>query len=97
MSRYEDELRIVRQLSLVMLEKLEANRHKDMWSGETYANLVELLQAEVIELDQALAHFIDPMSKRGVTAEDVIRECADVANFAAMIVDVIKERGAKQP
>ena len=62
-----------------MIAKLMENQHKRHWSNSTSEYLFQRLQEEVEELHEALHH------KNKV--RDIIRECADVANFAMMIAD----------
>ena len=64
-----------------MLAKLRENAHKGHWSTVDAQQLLEMLRAEVVELGEAFA---------GESIEAIVRECADVANFAAMIADVEK-------
>lgn len=61
-----------------MAVKLLNNRHKAHWSEADTGYLLDRLVQEVMELRQAIDM---------ETAEDVINECADVANFAMMIAD----------
>jgi len=77
-SRIEDEQRIVRDLGIVQLGKLRANKHKPDWQAESVDDLFAFLLLEVEELRAALL-----IGKRA----HVALECADVANFAAMLAD----------
>ena len=61
-----------------MIFKLRRNQHKKHWDTVTNKWLLERLKEEVKELEEALLLNND---------EDVRLECADVANFAAMIAD----------
>lgn len=67
------------------LAKLNEPRNvaKGGWDACHPMELLRLLEVEVKELRAALSH-LSP------NREDVISECADVANFAAMIADVIR-------
>lgn len=72
--------------SVAMRRKLEANRHKDGWeTGNLSSDLSHLmgrLQDEISELRLSVATSdLDPGA--------VLDECADVANFAMMIADVV--------
>ena len=61
-----------------MIEKLGENEHKAHWDTVDEAYLMRRLEEETKELAEALA--------KGDTAE-IIREAADIANFAMMIAD----------
>jgi NTP pyrophosphatase (non-canonical NTP hydrolase) len=63
-----------------MQQKLDENDHKPGWKDEDPQELLYLLTEEVEELRHAILF-------QG--ADDIVRECADVANFAMMIADVI--------
>lgn len=80
----EEERRLVDQLRVYQLEKLEAYRAKGHWHNDSRYGLLRLLQIEVDELIDAITSRKSP--------EDIARECADVANYAAMIADVVKAR-----
>ncbi len=84
MSRVEEEERIVAVLSAAQREKLRENAHKSHWSTDSLSVLFDGLIDEVQELR------IEIFTNRGEDrAEKVLRESADVANFAAMIADVV--------
>lgn len=62
----------------VMMEKqLAANDHKPGWHRDSLESLLERAKEELSELDDAITSGEDP--------EVIIREAADVANFAMMI------------
>lgn len=61
-----------------MSHKLLLTRHRPHWSDSTTAFLLKRLKDEVVELEKA---YKDDKRK------DIVRECADVANFAMMIAD----------
>ena len=63
----------------IMESKLQ---QADGWKDENALWLFERLVQEVFELHEALI-------KTTYSEEDVIKECADVANFAMMIADII--------
>lgn len=70
---------VVRWFCDRMYDKLHKNQHKGVsWRTETALWLMERLEDEVGELEVA----IDEKNK-----EEIIKECADVANFAMMIAD----------
>jgi len=64
-----------------MAAKLRKNSHKAHWSKASIGYLQSRLSDENIELEQAIAHDTD---------EAIISECYDVANFAMMIADNIR-------
>jgi hypothetical protein len=68
-----------------MRAKLEANEHKGSWRETPYFLLMRGLRDELEELADALI---------GQNWEAVIKESADVANFAMMIAD--RARRAKR-
>lgn len=78
MNRIEDEQQIVRDLGVMQLGKLRANKHKPNWRTHDLGTLMSMLDAEVAELREAIR-----IGKRA----HVALECADVANLAAMIAD----------
>ncbi len=67
-----------------MVAKLAENSHKAHWGTEANTRLLRRLREEVDELRDAL---IDGHPR------EIIRECADVANFAMMIADNERHRG----
>lgn len=83
MSTVQQEFNLVRQLGTIMKSKLRANQKKPHWEQESLGYLLERLKEEVNELEEAIkAH------QEGTgSVLDTIGEAADVANFAAMIVD----------
>ena len=78
MSVHIEEKRIVEQLSAAMLTKLALNRDKAIWNGETQNSLYNLLHKKLSALAQSLY--------AGRT-EDAVMDCADAANYLAMIAD----------
>lgn len=81
----EERERLVGLLRRHELGKLEENVHKGHWENEDPLWLIERVFDEVAELKRALMEHL--FEERPV--EDVLRECADVRNFAAMIADVV--------
>lgn len=63
-----------------MEERLCANDHKGGWNDEATIYLFRRLKEEVGELEEAL--------KTG-SGDEIRHECADAANFAMMIADVL--------
>ena len=68
----------VEAFARLMRDKLRANKHKAHWSACSDSWLMSRLWDEHAELLGAIA--------RG-TDDEIISECADVANFAMMIAD----------
>lgn len=66
----------------VMEKCLRENDHKPGWQSDTLEELLERLEEEVDELKSGR-----------LSNEDVIREAADVANFAMMIADNARRSG----
>lgn len=80
----EDEEKIVAVLSAAQREKLRENAHKAHWTEDSLTVLFGKLLEEVRELGLEIS------TNRGKDrAKKVLREAADVANFAAMIADVV--------
>jgi len=79
-----EERRLVDVLRPFQLSKLEEYRAKGHWANASRFGLIRMLQIEVDELIDAIA------SKK--PANEVARECADVANFCAMIADIALAR-----
>lgn len=73
---YNMDHKVVEDMANHMFEKLRRNCKKAHWSTVTQKWLLDRLKQEVDELEQAL-----------ISGVDVVGECADVANFAAMIAD----------
>ncbi len=73
-----DDVAVVDGLRIEMIRKMRANAHKAHWSTVSQSDLFNRLLDEVIEMWDSLYDG---------THDDVISECADVANFAAMIAD----------
>lgn len=64
-----------------MYIKLRENSHKAHWNTVTTEWLLNRCMEELNELQEALGNE-DP--------GDIVRECADVANFAMMIADNVR-------
>lgn len=71
------------ELVEMMREKLAENRGKGDWDDLDTDQLLELLETEVEELSDAIS---------AGDSDEIIREAADVANFAAMIVERVSSR-----
>lgn len=77
-----------------MEAKLRENDHKGGWEDDELDSLANRAVEELQELQRAIAAFEDIRYSHSATAEDlkvaareVLREAADVANFAMMIAD----------
>jgi len=71
-------------LRVVQLEKFAERYYHGDWREMTLADLQVHLISEVSELARAL--------RKPWETEECIRECADVANYAAIIADVLRRR-----
>lgn len=69
----------VMRFARAMEEKLAENDHKGGWLDETFTWLLGRLEDEMRELKRAV--------RKGEPARTVLREAADVANFAMMIAE----------
>lgn len=79
---YLDETRLIDRTAEAMRERLRANRGKSGWRELTVPWLVHRVRQETSELNRTI--------RDGAPPEDVIREAADVANFAGMIIDNLR-------
>lgn len=68
--------------------KLKENDDKEGWKGESFEYLFANLQEEVHELSR---YFDKNVAYKWITKDEIIRECADIANFAMMIADKCRE------
>lgn len=66
-----------------MVVKLDENSGKGGWSNDSPDSLLLRVFEEAVELTSAVKH---------ETSDAVIREAADVANFAMMVADVVARR-----
>lgn len=69
-----------------MAAKLKANDHKGGWIHESSSYFVKRLADEWREL----AHVIDLATMHEASPQDIIDECADIANYAMMLADVVR-------
>jgi len=74
----------IRRFVGLMCEKLQKNVHKGRWEHKNRKQCFQGLMGEIRELRESLEKFHED--------EAIIRECADVANFAMIIASVV-ERG----
>lgn len=75
----------IKAFAKIMQEKLNENGNKGGWDNDSIEVLFNLLEGEVMELNSA----VDDYVYKDVDHTEVVRECADVANYAMMIVDVV--------
>jgi NTP pyrophosphatase (non-canonical NTP hydrolase) len=73
----------IRALEAAMKFKFAVHRHKGDWAHKSLALLVSELHKEVVELTEA----VDERLSR----EHIIAECADIANYCAMLIDNLKD------
>jgi NTP pyrophosphatase (non-canonical NTP hydrolase) len=76
----ESDAKAVHDFGVEMLKKLFKNRRKAHWSTVSHQYLFDRLLEEIEELRDAMTG----------TEGDIVSECADVANFAMMIADNLK-------
>lgn len=83
-----------------MEEKLALNDHKGGWKACDVDMLIDRMQEEIDELKDAWWKRKNDWGRSAgegfmfvPTNEDLIKECADVANFAMMVADLFKEAG----
>ncbi len=74
----------VRAFAIAMENQLRANDHKGGWQGMGTAECIERLQEEMEELEIEC----DPTPPRKPNPEQILKEAADVANFAMFAADV---------
>lgn len=92
-----DEEELITNITTLMREKLAKHRSKGGWRDDGMWQLYERLTDEVTELRHALQAYDDALTvgeSERLTQQfshAAQRECADVANFAAMVADVIGE------
>lgn len=83
-----NEFKTVVAFQALMMEKLQKNAHKGGWEDEDVFALRDRMGEELDELDECLTRF--PGSNRDEKwRNEVARECADIANFAMMLADVV--------
>lgn len=76
----------VQRFAIEMERQLAANDHKPGWESDTQESLLKRLDEETIELAEELYSPEREGSK-------VIKEAADVANFAMMIAEIERATG----
>lgn len=82
--RAYQEAELVALFAEAMKRKLAKNRDKGGWENDSPEALLERLREEVDELAAAI------LGGPNGTPQHVLDEAADVANFAAMIADVVR-------
>lgn len=80
--------REIKQFTDAMQYKLRVNAHKGKWEGLSAFHAIRLLEREVEELHRAIA---------SGNSVDVMMECADIANFAMMITNIVLHPKSVQP
>lgn len=96
--RYDKIRKEVKQFANRMESVLQENDYKNHWSKCSYAHLLEQLKIEVAELDTGLECFVIgqamPRDLSGASTREqygeVEKEAVDVANFAMMIADNLR-------
>lgn len=83
MAKLERWVRTLNWFGERMLDKMLKNKHKRGWHEDSIAFLRFRLQRELDELDEAIENKASP--------NEIIDECADIANFALMIADRARE------
>lgn len=73
----------ISSLEVSMKKKLDENCYKGTWQGLSDLKLFKLANDEMEELLDAILHEPD---------ENILLECADVANFIVFIHDNVKRR-----
>ena len=83
----------VMRFAKTMVVKLKANNYKAHWSTVEQFYLLDRLEQELAELRGAMIDLMgfDGDEERGKAVMD---ECADVANFAMMISDNVRNESA---
>ena len=81
MAEHEDIKRLTMGLSNEMIPKLATNIHKGGWNEMTQQQILDRIKDEVIELETSI--------NNNEGDEAVKKECADIANFCAMMIDNI--------
>lgn len=79
--------REVKRFAEAMIEKLNEpkNLEKGNWVNCSFAHLQKRLLEEIKELEDVIEKWWDD----DASEEEVLKECADVANFAMMIADKV--------
>lgn len=78
----------IMDFALEMEKKLRKHDDKDEWEGLYEEMLLGWLKNETKELAKALEKYY--LKDTGATKRRVIKEAADVANYAMMIADNVK-------
>jgi len=68
---------------LEMKLKLDINKHKGTWKNDAINRLFDMLEDEVNEL-------FAEITELEISNENIIKECADIANFAMFIAERAK-------
>ena len=71
----------VRWFAEQMELQLQANDHKPGWQNSSYSSLLTRLEQETKELEELMK---EPWADR---KDEMVKECADIANFAMFLAD----------
>ena len=83
----EHEEAIIDDLGTAQKFKFMVHRQKGSWDAKSLDTLITELGREMIELKEELNDFRDGKG----SPEKIISECADAANYLAMIVEKVKK------
>lgn len=78
---------IIADLGIAQKFKFMIHREKGGWDAKDIQTLRLELKREMEELNEKLSAF----ENSEATKEEVISECADVANYLAMIIEKVKK------
>lgn len=99
----DEEREELKWFSKNMEQKLKENDYKGGWDDVTVNFLLERLDCEFKELQNIINEFISDTGRSvedglllPIYPQDIVRECADVANFAMMIADKFKKDNPDQ-
>ena len=87
MNREEAEKELIEYANKGMLEKLSENRHKPCWRELTMLEMLKNLMIETEELYDEMVFYCDIDVSKEEKRSKIRREAADVANYAAMIIE----------
>jgi len=73
----------VKRFALNMETVLRENDHKFGWRDLSFSHLLIRIKGEIEELEDALIN---------QNKENIVHECADIANFLMMIVDNVRHK-----
>ncbi len=85
LSSHEDIL--IADMGVAQKFKFMLHRNKGDWAFKSTNKLHSELKREIEELDETLSLFYAGDASK----EDVISECADIANYLAMIIEKVRK------